>query len=57
MELSLIWGELGKECCNNTPKMDIRVGISISIDCPYCLFIAIVFLWLCLLLGFSPQRD
>ena len=52
-----MWGKLGKECCGDAPRIDVRASISASIDCPYCLFMVIVFLWLCLLLGFSPQRD
>ena len=52
-----MWGELGKEYYDNISKIDARAGVSASIDCPYYLFIAIIFLWLCLLLGFLPQRD
>ena len=31
MELSLIWGKLGKKYCGNIPKIDVKVGISLLI--------------------------
>ena len=32
IELSLVWGELGKKYYSNALKMDIRVGISLLSD-------------------------
>ena len=32
VELSLMWGELGKECCGDAPRMDIRAGVSLLSD-------------------------
>ena len=31
VELSLVWGELGKECCGDAPRMDARAGVSLLI--------------------------
>ena len=30
-EWSLVWGELGKECCGDAPRMDARAGVSLLI--------------------------
>ena len=31
MELSLVWGELGKEYYDNISKIDVRIGINLLI--------------------------